>query len=600
MNYFHFTIGPVQSVVAQARRTRDFWGGSFLISYLAGVAIKATEAQGGTIIFPKPDAQFMESIESGKDGPRQGNIPNRFMAEVPEGFDGAAIAQATQDAWQAIGELVWSKDMPAQLQTPDRKALFDRQMRSLWEISWAMGPDRATINLLDRRKNWRTHLAADEPGLKCMAISGLQELSGAERPGKEVEAFWKTLRGSKKDFELDIREGERLSAPAFVKRRFIRHFEQLRFEVAGKALCGWALSPNVPSVSLLAAAPWLAKVAKEDPQEAANLAKASKKLRDKGAALTRLKCLKDAPNNLCDLDGMTLFAEFLENRKQFDPQEVKPLKEALGKLSKSCGSPSPFYAVLLMDGDNLGQNMADTTKQESISKNLLDFARKVEEIVNDHSGFLIYAGGDDVLAVLPLEEALKCAAKLRADYNDRFKAIGVPTTLSGAIVYAHVKSPLGAVLRDAHPLLDDVAKEGAGRDAIAVQIVKPGGEQMTWAQPWDVAIENDQVVLEKIQNDLNEAAYSSGYFYRMRELFELLAPPKDKEELFDRSAMEALMKAEYLASNPSAKDADQVIAPLLKQCRPMKRDEHGKPKECGFYRADAALIVRFLAQKGVA
>ena len=33
--YFHFTLGPVQSFVAQARRTRDFWAGSFLLSWLA-------------------------------------------------------------------------------------------------------------------------------------------------------------------------------------------------------------------------------------------------------------------------------------------------------------------------------------------------------------------------------------------------------------------------------------------------------------------------------------------------------------------------------------------------------------------------------------
>ncbi|MDQ3773077.1 MAG: hypothetical protein M3461_01130 [Pseudomonadota bacterium] len=30
----HFTLGPVQGFVAQARRTRDLWGGSFLLSWL--------------------------------------------------------------------------------------------------------------------------------------------------------------------------------------------------------------------------------------------------------------------------------------------------------------------------------------------------------------------------------------------------------------------------------------------------------------------------------------------------------------------------------------------------------------------------------------
>ena len=49
---FHFTLGPVQSFVAQARRTRDLWAGSFLLSWLSGQAMKSILEQGGQIIFP--------------------------------------------------------------------------------------------------------------------------------------------------------------------------------------------------------------------------------------------------------------------------------------------------------------------------------------------------------------------------------------------------------------------------------------------------------------------------------------------------------------------------------------------------------------------
>ena len=50
---FHFTLGPVQGFVSQARRTRDLWAGSFLLSYLSGHAMKAIIDAGGTIVFPK-------------------------------------------------------------------------------------------------------------------------------------------------------------------------------------------------------------------------------------------------------------------------------------------------------------------------------------------------------------------------------------------------------------------------------------------------------------------------------------------------------------------------------------------------------------------
>jgi len=54
-HHFQFTIGPVQSFVAQARRTRDFWAGSFVLSWLTGVAMNATIAQGGEFVNQHPN-----------------------------------------------------------------------------------------------------------------------------------------------------------------------------------------------------------------------------------------------------------------------------------------------------------------------------------------------------------------------------------------------------------------------------------------------------------------------------------------------------------------------------------------------------------------
>ena len=61
--YFHFTLGPVQGFVAQARRTRDFWAGSFLLSWLSGVAMAAVRQQKGKIEFPVPPAHYLDWIE---------------------------------------------------------------------------------------------------------------------------------------------------------------------------------------------------------------------------------------------------------------------------------------------------------------------------------------------------------------------------------------------------------------------------------------------------------------------------------------------------------------------------------------------------------
>ena len=122
------------------------------------------------------------------------------------------------------------------------------------------------------------------------------------------------------------------------------------------------------------------------------------------------------------------------------------------------GEVSPFYALLMMDGDSLGKHMSEPKAQDAITKGLAEFTQRVPHTVNAHNGFLIYAGGDDVMAVLPLEDAFSCAKALRDVYLECFKkhplATGepIPTTLSGAIEFAHIKTPLTTVLKDAHHL----------------------------------------------------------------------------------------------------------------------------------------------------
>src|SRR5205823_14634780 len=85
----HFTFSPVQSFVAQARRARDLWASSYLISYLAGVAMKAIGPS--RIVFPKVENdEMMRAIEGKWDRnkpdfqpfQRIGSLPNRFTAQT--------------------------------------------------------------------------------------------------------------------------------------------------------------------------------------------------------------------------------------------------------------------------------------------------------------------------------------------------------------------------------------------------------------------------------------------------------------------------------------------------------------------------------------
>jgi CRISPR-associated protein Cmr2 len=108
----HFTLGPVQGFVARARRTRDLYAGSFLLSYLAGRAMYAVIRAKGEIIFPAvydgnkqisdPLLKAIMTVAEGKGTvepvPVIGTLPNRFKADVPDGFDPDCCFLAVREA----------------------------------------------------------------------------------------------------------------------------------------------------------------------------------------------------------------------------------------------------------------------------------------------------------------------------------------------------------------------------------------------------------------------------------------------------------------------------------------------------------------------
>lgn len=645
--YFHFTLGPVQGFVAQARRTRDFWAGSFVLSWLSAVAMKAVIKQGGEIVFPKADENFLQALEQGGKGPKQGNVPNRFMAKIKECFTPDKVVETVKTAWKGLAELIWQEDLE-RVCGEDRKHrdIWDRQINGFWEISWVLTSNIEATNLLDRRKNWRSHLPPEEPGVKCMMMDGWQEISGTSTPhAAALRAFWDELRSrGGGTMQRDLRKGEHLCAIAFIKRRFPRHFHKVKIQMSGWTLRGWRVPPQVPSVVYMAAAHWLANVITEAQDinklivfhdEAAKLSRVEEEFGPRDEWYSKIECISQAEEARKDrrlryfraLDGNVFFDTALDNENIFDDKvQAQSVKQALRDIIKDSkqGSPTPFYAVLFMDGDSLGANMSKPERQPVISEALQKFTAQAGPIVSRHNGFLVYAGGDDVLALLPLEDAFPCAAALRVSYacafDQAFNNKGVspehrfPATISGAIEYAHMKMPLMRVLMDAHKLLNEVAKDGRGRDAIAARVWKPGGLTIEWAMPWERALENGKVVIQQLAEDFQkteaETPFSSKFLYKIGERFDLLNPSDGGKRILDNDQALSLMAAEYLSSGVNEKrkpkltmqEAREKVRPLLEQCRPVTRVKCKPPQQwtpSGRLEADGVLLVRFLAQKGV-
>ena len=661
-SYFHLTLGPVQGFVAQARRTRDFWAGSFLLSWLSSVAMVSVQKQGGKINFPIPDDHFMAVLkgESGNNLPLQGSVPNRFKTlevEVDHNFDPRLVVEDMNAAWDALCQHIWQKDILPVLNhcsIPKQAALTEqiwlRQLRHYWEINWCLADDEGTSNLLDRRKNWRSHTLQPEPGVKCMMMEGFQELSGLEYPDqKKLTAFWQLIRTEIKSGASDLRPGECLSALAFVKRRFVRHFESFRLILpSGQCISGWALPSQVPSVAYIAAAPWYAAVlqkAQVDEKVRSDLNHfydQAEKLVSFTEVANPLKRVAMAVNAIgyrkewAGLDGNVFHISQLENSKLFgDTQNTaNNAKSALNALQMLCQSSgmseaSSFYAVLIMDGDSLGSQMSDTVKQKAISKGLNKFTTNVSSIVKEEDGFLVYAGGDDVLALVCLDKAVDLALKLRNFYAqcfaDQNKTLGVndqiTTSLSGAIEFCHIKTPLTFVLGDAHSLLDDIAKDKTGRDALAIRVWKPGGLHLEWSQPWQYLIEKAQItdnllsdVIELFAEREQNSPFTNNFIYKTEQVLQRLPSDTIEGSVGNEDLLAKIIQAELihsgldLSANKIIENKQhilkQLLQPLLALCTPHHRETNKlgrvtslKSKHC--FDANGLKLVRFLTQERV-
>ncbi|MCX7926272.1 MAG: type III-B CRISPR-associated protein Cas10/Cmr2, partial [Fimbriimonadales bacterium] len=156
-----------------------------------------------------------------------------------------------------------------------------------------------------------------------------------------------------------------------------------------------------------------------------------------------------------------------------------------------------YYAILVADGDHMGRfldGLTAMTHHQRFSAILSEFADDAKDLVNNrYSGYLIYAGGDDVLALLPANCAIACAQQLASRFNARMEQYRkglesggielscLPTLSAGvAIVHAleHLHDALGWARRA------EQAAKAAGRDRLAVAYYPRSGEAITVTLPW--------------------------------------------------------------------------------------------------------------------
>jgi CRISPR-associated protein Cmr2 len=229
--------------------------------------------------------------------------------------------------------------------------------------------------------------------------------------------------------------------------------------------------------------------------------------------------------------------ELIEETKL--PEEaLKPLADALGK-----SEPNPYLAVLMADGDRMGEVISklDTPdKHREFSRTLSRFASKASEIVRNHRGVLIYSGGDDVLAFLPVDKCLACARTLHDTFGDLLQGYKVDQhspTLSVGIAIAHFMDDLEELRQ--YALDAEKSAKKPDRDGLAVHLHKRSGSPTCVRSRWSA---KPDVTLMRYADWVRHDAIPSKLPYDLRKL----VPIYDDKNWQDANTRQKALQADVL------------------------------------------------------
>ena len=220
--------------------------------------------------------------------------------------------------------------------------------------------------------------------------------------------------------------------------------------------------------------------------------------------------------------------------------------EKIPTLTSMIGTKAQRYFKELGFDENLKRPLTPSYHLQ-FSKALANFANNLAgKIVEHYHGQLIYAGGDDVLAMVPADKAIYCSRALRAVFrgdktnlpeleskyhlainHKGFVAVGddmeylVPgpeAEVSCGIAIGHCQHPLQQIVNEAR-LAEKRAKSEYGRAAFSISLLKRGGETIHWGAKWNsCAIELYENYMTDQQKG-DKAIISGRFPYAVAEFF---------------------------------------------------------------------------------
>ena len=299
-------------------------------------------------------------------------------------------------------------------------------------------------------------------------------------------------------------------------------------------------------------------------------------------------------------------------------EDLRGLVETAHKQSGfGNGSPSDWWVMVLADGDDMGKYVSGKklklyrdyivvervvkTKHQSelddflnktqkrmgpathvgLNRALLDFSNRLVPYITEHRfcGKVVYSGGDDVMAVLPLGDLPGFLRSLRLawcggeDPDGEFESrggywlpnrdlpglpkrphftMGEGATMSMGIVIAHKSVPLPTVLESLWTAEKERAKKLPGKDGLCFRVIYGGGNTLeavmkgVLLEPWWQFIQQAPVIdlsplLYRLAEELPRHAAVTQHMHLFRQAAQVILARSETGQKLNPMTQEALL-----------------------------------------------------------
>jgi CRISPR-associated protein, Crm2 family len=488
-----FTFSPVQGFSADSRRLSDLYHSSLLLSTLTENLMKVVKDLNTEIIYPV-------LVE---DGQGLANYPNRIVF-LADGCICEDVVKKFQELWKGVYGTILREILDRVGISKEEKEKIREQARlhlenyfraycectnseevKRWKekLKQNLGKDyddyAVAYDWTERKLGALKSKKPYEPLMDAYTYNEKEYPDGCTLCGERAHLAvdWKKFKENlQKDIKHYLKEGEKLCGVCLVKRFAFYYLKKQAF----------------PSVHDIANAKFKEEL-KDFEQNYKDRASELKSL------LQQYMGEEKPRDHLWEYNAELFDIEELERIKREEEDLSLVIDDLIRELrwiynNELLSKPSKnYFAIMISDGDSMGdwlglkserrKDKLEKAFHEKFSKTISDYAKEIKNLENKEKFGLriVYAGGDDVLAVADLREFLDFAEKLNPIFKEK---VGENASVSAGIVIGHQKDNLAYLLNEAGKA-EKKAKSVKGKSAFCITVIPRGGGPVSFWAKWE-------------------------------------------------------------------------------------------------------------------